>query len=76
MRKNMFQKAKYLNCEVLAEGENFIRFRTFGEESEHEVELKYRDYNLLMLCNCTHGAMKPGTICSHIICCLAFLVNG
>jgi len=41
MKTTMFQKAKYLKVEKLAEAENFIRFRVFGEKYEaekHKVE--------------------------------------
>lgn len=76
MRKTLFEKASYLKDRIKAinETDHSIRFEcdTFGQ---FEVVCKYQNNELIFLCTCPQGSVKPLTMCSHKLAVIHWLVN-
>jgi len=75
MRRNLLKKANYLlpKVKIISETDYSIRCEVVSN-SPHEVVLKYENYKLILLCNCTMCAEKPDAFCSHKFAALTYLV--
>lgn len=73
MRRYLFNKAKYLLPHTKKTGES--QHQIILDVGEYQVIIKYRNHDLILLCTCTHGSLRPGRLCSHKIAALSFLSN-
>jgi len=71
MRRQLFQKAKYLtnNKKVKVEGETDYSIRV--SVGEYDVVFKYQNHDLIFLCSCRQGAFNK--LCSHVIAGMSYL---
>lgn len=86
MRNHLFKRAKWFldnhKVKKVSESDYSVIFEVEGTEV-HNVQFKYRDYEMLKLCDCKHGTIKKrcdvcerSSDCSHILACLVYLTNG
>ncbi len=73
MRKNIFEKAKYLLdnklVKILGESDHSISFQV----NKYNVTAKYKNHKLIWLCDCK--AEVGNVLCSHKIAAQVYLVN-